>query len=60
LRERYDGRLPVTNWVAPRSLSLPVYSHMDQATVDGICTAIERVHAYAEEVRAVLRKGERG
>lgn len=54
LWERYDGRLPVTNWMAPRSLSLPVYSHMDEATVDGICTAIERIHAYAEQVRAVL------
>ena len=50
LRERYDDRLPVTNWVASRSLSLPVYSHMDEATVDGICTAIERVHAYADMI----------
>lgn len=54
LRERYDNRLPVTNWVAPCSLSLPVYSHMDEATVDGICTAIERVHAYADEVSATV------
>ena len=59
LKERYDGRLPVTDWVASRSLSLPVYSHMDQATVDGICIAIERIHAYADEVRAGW-KGERG
>jgi len=58
LRERYGGRLPVTDWVAPRSLSLPVYSHMDEATVGGICTAIQRIHAYADEVRAVLGKGE--
>ena len=54
LRERYDGHLPVTNWAAPRSLSLPVYSHMDEATVDGICTAIERIHAHADEVSATL------
>jgi dTDP-4-amino-4,6-dideoxygalactose transaminase len=54
LQKRYDGRLPVTNWVAPRSLSLPVYSHMDHATVDGICRAIERIHAYADEIRAAL------
>lgn len=54
LWERYDSRLPVTNWVAPRSLSLPIYSHMDEAMVDGICTAIERIHAYADEVRATL------
>lgn len=61
LRDRYDHRLPVTNWVSPRSLSLPVYSHMDEATVDGICTAIERIHVYANGVRAALkRKGKGG
>lgn len=54
LRQRFDNRLPVTNWVAPRSLSLPIYSHMDEATVDGICTAIERIHAYADEVSTTL------
>ncbi len=55
LRDYYDGRLPVTNWVAPRSLSLPIYSHMDEATVGDICTAIERIHAYADEIREALR-----
>ena len=59
LRERYDHHLPVTNWVAPRSLSLPVYSHMDEAMVGGICAAIERIHTYADEVRVVLGKGEK-
>lgn len=54
LTERYKGRLPVTEWVAPRSLSLPLYSHMDEATVDGICFAVERIYAQADVVRAVL------
>lgn len=54
LRERYEGHLPVTEVVAPRSLSLPIYSHMDTATVDGICYAIERIYAHADAVRASL------
>jgi dTDP-4-amino-4,6-dideoxygalactose transaminase len=58
LRGRCDGHLPVTDCVAPRSLTLPIYSHMDLATADRICTAIERVHVYAEEVRAKWREEE--
>ncbi|MGB9898518.1 MAG: DegT/DnrJ/EryC1/StrS family aminotransferase [Anaerolineae bacterium] len=54
LRERHVGRLPVTEWVAPRSLSLPIYSHMDEAIADGICYAIERIYAHADAVRAAL------
>jgi hypothetical protein len=45
--------------VARKSLSLPIWSHMDKATVEGICIAIERIHAYADEVRAKWR-GEDG
>ena len=56
LRARYHDHLPVTNWAASHSLSLPVYSHMDEATVDGICTAIERIHACADEVSATLKR----
>jgi len=55
LYERYRDNLPVTDSIAPRSLSLPIWSHMDEATVDGICTAIERIHAYADEVKAALK-----
>ncbi len=56
LRKQCEGRLPVTEQVAPRSLSLPIYSHMDEAVVDGICYAIERIYAHAEDVRAVFEK----
>jgi len=55
LYERYRDNLPVTDSIAPRSLSLPIWSHMDEATVDGICTAIERIHTYADEVKAALK-----
>ena len=58
LAERYQGRLPVTNWVAPRSLSLPVYSHMDEATVDHICAAVETIHAHRDQVGATVATSE--
>jgi len=58
LQNIYEGRLSVTNWVAARIISLPIYSHMDESTVDGICTAIERIHAYADEVGFYLQKKE--
>lgn len=54
LRQRYRALLPVTEQVAAQSLSLPIYSHMDEATVDKICQAINRIYKYANEVRAVL------
>jgi dTDP-4-amino-4,6-dideoxygalactose transaminase len=59
LYPRYREALPVTDDVARKSLSLPIWSHMDKATVEGICIAIERIHAYADEVRAKWR-GEDG
>jgi dTDP-4-amino-4,6-dideoxygalactose transaminase len=55
-RERYDGRLPTTDWVAARSLSLPIWSHMDEATILGICHAVERIHESAGEVAVALRR----
>jgi dTDP-4-amino-4,6-dideoxygalactose transaminase len=55
LYERYRDHLPVTDHIAPRSLSLPIWSHMDETTVNGICAAIERIHAYADEVKATLK-----
>ena len=46
--------------IARKSLSLPIYSHMSKELVNGICEAIERVHARADEVRAVLTQAEEG
>jgi len=54
---RCRGALPITEDVARKSLSLPIWSHMDQQTIAGICCAIERIHQHAEEVRLVLRGG---
>ena len=46
--------LPVTERVAARSLSLPIWSHMPLETVECICAAMARLHAHAEEVREAL------
>jgi dTDP-4-amino-4,6-dideoxygalactose transaminase len=56
LWKRYDGRLPVTDHVAARSLSLPIWSHMDDATALGICRAVRRIHELAGEVKVALQQ----
>jgi dTDP-4-amino-4,6-dideoxygalactose transaminase len=48
--------LPNTNVLAARSLSLPLWSHMEEAMVLRICHAIQRIYAYAVEVRSALRR----
>jgi dTDP-4-amino-4,6-dideoxygalactose transaminase len=54
LAERYRDVLAVTDYVSARSLSLPIYSHMDEPTVSAICQAVERVFRYADEVAGAL------
>lgn len=49
-----DG-LPVTQAIAQRILTLPLWSHMDYETVERICYSIERIHHKAAEVRESLR-----
>jgi len=43
-----------TNWLAEVSLSLPVWSRMDDEVVVGICRAIQQIHEHASEVRRAL------
>jgi dTDP-4-amino-4,6-dideoxygalactose transaminase len=55
-RHFYDGRpLPNTLALSRRSLSLPIWSAMDDSIVVGICEAIERVHQHAEAVRKAVQ-----
>ncbi len=49
----------MTDEVASESISLPIWSHMDDATVGGICESIERARAYAKEVREALTSRQR-
>jgi len=46
-----EQRLANTNWLCERVVCLPIYSDMNQETVTRICTAIERIHEHADEVR---------
>lgn len=54
LSARYQPLLPVTIEVAHRSLSLPIWSHMDHDIVVRICRAIERIHSHARLLRNVF------
>jgi len=47
----YQGTsLPQTEWLARHSLSLPVWSHMEDHVVLGICEAIERIYEFRQAV----------
>lgn len=46
--------LPGTDYLASHSLSLPVWSNMDELTIDGICQAIENIQRAAPEVHKYL------
>ncbi|MCZ7582546.1 MAG: DegT/DnrJ/EryC1/StrS family aminotransferase [Deltaproteobacteria bacterium] len=34
--------LPVTEWASARGLALPIFTHMDDATVDRVCAAVRQ------------------
>ncbi|HEX2027221.1 MAG TPA: DegT/DnrJ/EryC1/StrS family aminotransferase [Nitriliruptorales bacterium] len=46
--------LPVTDRVAERALTLPLWSHLPARDVDRVADAIARIHAQAAAVRQVL------
>ena len=45
-----EDNLPNTDLLSARSLSLPIWSHMDTAIASDICRAVERIHNFADEV----------
>ena len=53
----YAGRwpqrrpLPVTEALSERVLSVPLWSHMTPAQMDGVADAVVRIHVHAEKVR---------
>jgi dTDP-4-amino-4,6-dideoxygalactose transaminase len=54
----YNGEpLDNTEWLSAHSLSLPIWSRMDDTIVRGICRAVERIAAHAEEVSKALLVG---
>jgi dTDP-4-amino-4,6-dideoxygalactose transaminase len=48
------GKLLNTDRLAGRSLSIPIWSHMDDETAQGVCRAIARVHAFAGDIVTAL------
>jgi dTDP-4-amino-4,6-dideoxygalactose transaminase len=54
--QHYNQRtqLPNTLALAERSLSLPIWSHMKDEIVQGICEAIQRIYEYADGIRSVI------
>lgn len=54
LYPRFRNSLPVTDQLAPRCLSLPIWSRMEPGIVEGIANAIERLHVHARHVREAL------
>ena len=57
-QRRDDGGLdlPVTEGLARTTITIPIYSHMDDGTVDRVCTAVERIHEQAAAVRVHLKE----
>ena len=43
LRERYHGKLPVAEQASNEGLALPLYSHMSEADVLCVCTAVKEL-----------------
>ena len=54
LYDRYRNALPITDRVSALSLTLPVYSHMEEETVLGICRVVRRIHDHAPAVAEAL------
>jgi dTDP-4-amino-4,6-dideoxygalactose transaminase len=54
LRARFAGRLPVTERLARQCVSLPIFSHMEAAKVEGVCEAVRRIQQHAPAIRAML------
>jgi dTDP-4-amino-4,6-dideoxygalactose transaminase len=52
-RDYYQSRpLPHTNLLADNSLSLPIWSRMEESTALGICESIQRIQRHAQTIRS--------
>lgn len=54
LTDNQSSKLPVTEDIAPRSLSLPIWSHMTTELAEQICAAVIRIHENAPEIRQAI------
>lgn len=51
--------LPATEWLAARSISLPIGTHLDESSVRKVCEAIGRIHRHAIEIKRRFAAGDR-
>jgi dTDP-4-amino-4,6-dideoxygalactose transaminase len=51
LTHLYRGKLPHTERIAASSLTLPLFSHMTEEQVTGVCDAIERLQQHQEQIQ---------
>lgn len=49
-----DHLLPNTEWLSSRSISLPMWSHMEREVTLGICEAIQRIYENAQAIHQKL------
>ncbi len=52
-------KLPITEDLSSKVLSIPLYSHIPEEFVDRICDAIESIYKYAREVKEAVNKERR-
>lgn len=56
LQGPHSDSLSVTNEIAGKSLSLPIWSHMSLEMVEKICEAIGQIHVHSPEVKKALAR----
>lgn len=50
--KKYEGKLPVTDYMSGHALTLPMFSHLTDYEVIGICKAIKRLQDNADTIRS--------
>jgi dTDP-4-amino-4,6-dideoxygalactose transaminase len=50
----YGVPLPETEWLSRHSLSLPIWSHMEEGVALNICRAIRRIQEHAQAIHKVV------
>ena len=48
-RERYEGKLPVTEKASQTGLALPLYGHIEPVSIEKVCGVIMRIHKFMNE-----------
>lgn len=51
------NKLPNTEFLSSHALSLPLFAHMKEETLEKICAAFEGIHEHAEEIKRQMANG---